>query len=55
MTSEAGVNVQYNSVLLPGDAFRAKADYFHTDVDDFIDTVGGAPGRHFNLRKYRPR
>ena len=44
MTSEAGVNVQYNSVLLPGDAFRAKADYFHTDVDDFIDTVGGAPG-----------
>ena len=33
-----------NSVLLPGDAFRAKADYFHTDVDDFDRFGGGAPG-----------
>jgi hemoglobin/transferrin/lactoferrin receptor protein len=35
--SEIGVNVQYNSVLLPGDAFRAKADYFHNNVDNYID------------------
>jgi hemoglobin/transferrin/lactoferrin receptor protein len=24
-------------VLLPGDAFRAKADYFHNNVDNYID------------------
>ena len=35
--AEAGVNVQYNSVFMAGDAFRAKAAIFHNDVDNYID------------------
>ena len=34
---EAGVNLKYNDVLAAGDLLRAKLNFFHTDVDDYID------------------
>jgi hemoglobin/transferrin/lactoferrin receptor protein len=37
--AEVGVNVQYNSIFRQGDAFRLKADYFHNNVEDYIDQV----------------
>ncbi|MDI6027324.1 TonB-dependent hemoglobin/transferrin/lactoferrin family receptor [Corticibacterium sp. UT-5YL-CI-8] len=38
-TWEAGVNLQYNDVLTGGDLLRLKANLFHSDVDDYINTV----------------
>jgi hemoglobin/transferrin/lactoferrin receptor protein len=44
-TTEAGVNLKYDSVFKPGDAFRAKVSVFHNDVEDFIgfDQVSALP------------
>jgi hemoglobin/transferrin/lactoferrin receptor protein len=36
---EAGVNLKYNNVAQPGDAFRAKFVGFRNKVDNFIDGV----------------
>lgn len=38
-TLEAGVNLAFDAVLRDGDRFRAKANYFHTDVSNFIGDV----------------
>lgn len=35
-TIEAGVNLRYDDILMPGDAFRAKAGIFRNDIRDFI-------------------
>lgn len=37
---EIGVNFKYDSVLRPGDAFRAKLNVFRNDIDDFIELTG---------------
>jgi hemoglobin/transferrin/lactoferrin receptor protein len=44
-TVEAGVNLKYDSVFRPGDAFRAKAVAFRNEVEDFIgfDQVSPIP------------
>jgi hemoglobin/transferrin/lactoferrin receptor protein len=34
---EVGVNIRFNDILKPGDAFRAKANVYRNDVDDFIE------------------
>lgn len=34
---EAGVNLKYEDVLTPGDRLRGKLNFFHTDVEDYID------------------
>ncbi len=36
-TKEAGVNLRFNDILKTGDAFRAKANVYRNDVDDFIE------------------
>jgi hemoglobin/transferrin/lactoferrin receptor protein len=36
-TKEAGVNLRFNDILTKGDAFRAKANVYRNDVDDFIE------------------
>ena len=36
---EAGANFKYDSVLMPGDAFRAKVTGFRNSIDDYIDAV----------------
>jgi hemoglobin/transferrin/lactoferrin receptor protein len=38
-TWEAGVNLQYDDVLAEGDLLRVKAGVFHSDVDNYINTV----------------
>lgn len=38
-TWEAGVNLSYNDVITAGDMFRAKVNVFHSNVDDYINTV----------------
>ena len=38
-TIEAGVNLSYDDLLMPGDAFRAKVSVYRNDVEDFINTV----------------
>lgn len=35
-TTEAGVNLKYDSIFRPGDAFRAKASIYHNEVEDYI-------------------
>lgn len=40
---EAGINVKYDGIWAAGDSFRAKANYFRNDVDDYIDLVASAP------------
>ena len=48
-TLEAGVNLSFDGVIRDDDRFRAKANYFHNDLSNFIDSVfrsaaqGGAP------------
>lgn len=44
-TTEAGVNLKYDGVFRPGDAFRAKASIFRNEVEDFIgfDQVSPIP------------
>lgn len=36
-TKEAGVNLRFDNVLAQGDAFRAKANVYRNDVEDFIE------------------
>jgi len=36
---EAGVNLRYDDVMFAGDMFRAKVNLFHSEVDDYINTV----------------
>lgn len=36
---EGGINLRYDGVFRPNDAFRAKLVYFHNDVEDYIDGV----------------
>ena len=36
---EGGVNLSFDSVMKPGDKFRAKASYFHNEVEDYIEGV----------------
>lgn len=38
-TIEAGVNFKFDDVAMAGDMFRAKLNVFHSDVDDYINTV----------------
>jgi len=38
-TLEAGVNLSFDGTLRDGDRFRAKANYFHNDLSDYIDAV----------------
>ncbi|NVO15375.1 MAG: TonB-dependent hemoglobin/transferrin/lactoferrin family receptor [Rhodoplanes sp.] len=37
---EAGLNLKYDNVLLPGATFRGKVNVFRNDVDDYIELVG---------------
>ncbi|WP_048645251.1 TonB-dependent hemoglobin/transferrin/lactoferrin family receptor [Nitratireductor soli] len=38
-TWEAGVNFKFDDVVVAGDMLRAKVNVFHSDVDDYINTV----------------
>lgn len=38
-TWEAGVNLSYNDVIAAGDMLRAKINFYHSNVDDYINTV----------------
>lgn len=38
-TWEAGFNLRFDDVVTAGDMFRAKVNVFHSDVDDYINTV----------------
>jgi hemoglobin/transferrin/lactoferrin receptor protein len=38
-TKELGVNLAFDEVLQPGDAFRLKAAVYQNDVEDYIDQV----------------
>jgi hemoglobin/transferrin/lactoferrin receptor protein len=38
-TIEAGINLKYDDVLVPGDRLRGKLSVFRNDVRDFIDAV----------------
>lgn len=40
---EVGVNLKYDNILRPGDRFRAKANVFRNDVDDYIEAVQFGP------------
>lgn len=40
---EGGVNLKYGDVLRPGDVFRAKANVFHNEIDDYINIAGVGP------------
>ncbi|GBU16319.1 MULTISPECIES: TonB-dependent hemoglobin/transferrin/lactoferrin family receptor [Methylobacterium] len=40
---EGGVNLKYDEVLRPGDAFRAKLAVFQNDVDNYINIQGVGP------------
>jgi hemoglobin/transferrin/lactoferrin receptor protein len=42
-TKEAGVNVKYDDVAMPGDKLRAKVNVFRNDVDDYINGVQFGP------------
>ncbi|MEO8651813.1 MAG: TonB-dependent hemoglobin/transferrin/lactoferrin family receptor [Hyphomicrobiaceae bacterium] len=35
-TTEAGINLKYDGIFKPGDAFRAKASIYHNEVEDYI-------------------
>ncbi|MBB6306032.1 TonB-dependent hemoglobin/transferrin/lactoferrin family receptor [Xanthobacter tagetidis] len=36
---ELGVNLKYDDIFMKGDKFRAKANIYRNDVDDYINTV----------------
>lgn len=36
-TKEAGINLKYDNVLMPGATFRGKVNVFRNDVEDYID------------------
>lgn len=38
-TLEGGVNLSFDGVIRDDDRFRAKANYFHNDLENFIDSV----------------
>ncbi|MEH3148415.1 MAG: TonB-dependent hemoglobin/transferrin/lactoferrin family receptor [Methylobacterium frigidaeris] len=42
-TVEGGVNLRYDGVLAPADAFRAKLNVFHNTIDDFINFAAVGP------------
>jgi hemoglobin/transferrin/lactoferrin receptor protein len=42
-TKELGVNFKFDNILRPGDTFRAKANIFRNDVDDYIELVEFGP------------
>jgi len=42
-TKEIGVNLKFDNLLRQGDAFRAKADVFRNDVEDYIDLATYGP------------
>ncbi len=42
---EAGINLKYDNVFMPGASFRAKANVFRNDVDDFIELRGLVNGQ----------
>jgi hemoglobin/transferrin/lactoferrin receptor protein len=44
-TKEAGVNLRFNDILRPGDAFRGKVNVYRNDVDDYIEQVTLATGQ----------
>jgi hemoglobin/transferrin/lactoferrin receptor protein len=41
---EVGVNFKFDNIFRPGDAFRAKANLFRNNVEDFIELVRVASG-----------
>lgn len=44
-TLEAGVNLSFDGVIRDDDRFRAKANYFHNDLSNFIDSVFRSPAQ----------
>ncbi|MFS8037971.1 TonB-dependent hemoglobin/transferrin/lactoferrin family receptor [Xanthobacter sp. AM11] len=38
--AEVGVNLRFDDILVKGDKFRAKANLYQNNVDDFIELVG---------------
>ncbi|WP_027171590.1 TonB-dependent hemoglobin/transferrin/lactoferrin family receptor [Methylobacterium sp. 10] len=42
-TIEGGINLKYGDVLRPGDVFRAKANVFQNEIDDYINIAGVGP------------
>ncbi|GJD40169.1 TonB-dependent hemoglobin/transferrin/lactoferrin family receptor [Methylobacterium bullatum] len=40
---EGGINLKYGDVLRPGDVFRAKANVFQNEIDDYINTAQVGP------------
>ncbi|MCC0807208.1 TonB-dependent hemoglobin/transferrin/lactoferrin family receptor [Methylobacterium sp. W2] len=40
---EGGINLKYGDVLRPGDVFRAKANVFQNEIDDYINIAGVGP------------
>ncbi|CAA2101706.1 Heme/hemopexin utilization protein C [Methylobacterium bullatum] len=40
---EGGINLKYVDVLRPGDVFRAKANVFQNEIDDYINIAGVGP------------
>ncbi len=40
---EGGINLSFDGVIREDDRFRAKANYFHNEIDDFIDSVFRSP------------
>ncbi|GLS46592.1 TonB-dependent hemoglobin/transferrin/lactoferrin family receptor [Methylobacterium brachythecii] len=40
---EGGVNLKYGDIFTPGDSFRAKANVFQNEVDDFINISAVGP------------
>lgn len=51
---EGGVNLKFDNLLLSDDTFRAKAVYFHNDVDDYIGQVSVGPNRQYqNISQVR--
>ncbi len=55
-TWEAGINAKFDDVFTAGDMLRAKFNVFHTDVDDYINTVAsGGVTRSLNVGTARLR
>lgn len=43
-TSEIGLNIKQDNLLVSGDKLRIKANYFENNVDDYIDGIGVGAG-----------
>lgn len=43
-TLEAGVNLAFDDLVVPGDRLRGKVSVFRNDVDDFIESIYSDPG-----------